>query len=75
MNGLRPCFDISRKLVRRPTPANVSRNAQRDKFARAFTWSLLKVWKVTRSEMARNPRTNLGNLVQRNAALLFTVLA
>src|SRR5258708_39265142 len=34
INGRSPCFLISLKLIRRPTPANVSRNAQRDKFAR-----------------------------------------
>ena len=32
--GRRPCLRMSRKLVRRPTPAKVSRKAQRERFAR-----------------------------------------
>src|SRR5713226_3170203 len=43
-NGRRPCLRISRKLVRRPTPANVRRNAQRERFASAVVCSLVKKW-------------------------------
>jgi len=41
-NGRRPCLRMSLKLVRRPTPAKVSRNAQRERLASAPTCSLLK---------------------------------
>src|SRR5215475_7926171 len=40
--GRRPCLRISRKLVRRPTPANVRRKAQRERLASEVIWSLSK---------------------------------
>src|SRR5271154_4816415 len=43
MNGRKPCLDISRKFVRRPTPAKVSRNAHFDRFPNDATCALLKV--------------------------------
>src|SRR2546430_2860444 len=71
-NGLIPCFFISLKLIRRPTPASVSRKAERDRSARLFTWSLLKTLRLASSEISRNPSTNLGNFCHRNVALLPT---
>src|SRR5271156_956761 len=70
--GRKPCLPSSRMLVRSPTPAKVSKNAQRERFARLPSWSLLNTWAVAMAEMARKPRTNFGNLFQRNAALLPT---
>src|SRR2546427_1958302 len=61
-NGLSPCFRSSRKFVRRPTPAKVNRNAQRDRFASAVVCSLLKKWEVARMEISKKPRTKFGNL-------------
>src|SRR5579862_3316458 len=41
--GRKPCFDISRKFVRRPTPAKVSRNAHFDRFPSEATCPLSNV--------------------------------
>src|SRR5580700_5313006 len=75
MNGRNPCFDIALMFVRNPTPANVSRNAHRDRFPKADTWSLLNRCRLTSNEINRNPSTNFGNLFHRNAALLSTTPA
>ena len=69
-NGRKPCLPSSRMLVRRPTPAKVSRKAQRERLARLVSWSLLKTWAVAMAEISRKPRTNFGNFCQRNWALL-----
>src|SRR5580692_11761075 len=71
-NGRKPCLPSSRMLVRRPTPAKVRRKAQRERLARLVNWGLLKTWAVAMALISRKPRTNLGNLRQRNAALLVT---
>src|SRR5580693_6650408 len=70
--GRRPCLARARMLVRRPTPAKVRRKAQRERLATLVSWSLLKTWAVAMALITRNPRTNLGNLRQRKAALLVT---
>src|ERR1700747_1813024 len=74
-NGFSPCFDSALKFVRKPTPANVSKNAQRERLASAPICSLEKNAAVARAEIRRNPSTNLGNFCQRNLALLPTACA
>src|SRR6266436_1846662 len=74
-NGFNPCFDSALKLVRSPTPANVSKNAQRERFASAPIWSFEKNAAVASAEISRNPRTNLGNFCQRNSVLFPTACA
>ena len=73
--GRTPCRLISRKSVFSPTPAKVSRKAQRDRFASEATWVLSKTWNVASSETKRKPRTNLWNFCQRKAALPSTAFA
>src|ERR1700688_935893 len=73
--GRRPCWRISRELVRRPTPAKVRRKAQRERLARLVFWSLVKKPTVAKTETSKKPRTNLGNFCQRKAALLVTAWA
>src|SRR5207245_1281545 len=55
-NGRNPCFLISRKSVLRPTPAKVSRNAQRDRFARLATCSFWKAPAVASAETKKAKR-------------------
>ena len=76
-NGRKPCFFNSRKLVRRPTPAKVNRNAQRERFARQPSWSLLNAPQVGQQRnQQRKPSTNFGGTsCHRNAALPFTTCA
>src|SRR6266404_9768691 len=74
-NGFSPCFESALKLVRSPTPANVSKNAQRERFASAPICSLEKNAAVARVEMIRNPNTNLGNFCHKNLALFPTACA
>ena len=62
--GRQPCLPSSRRLVRRPTPAKVSRKAQRDRFAKLASCGLAKNPSVANSEIKRNPRTNFGNFLQ-----------
>src|SRR5471030_1249508 len=71
-NGRIPCFLISRKSVFKPNPAKVSKKAQRERLAIEVTCAGRKAWNVAKSEMTRNPITNLGNFCQRNFALLVT---
>src|SRR5206468_5410515 len=68
-NGFNPCLDSALKLVRKPTPANVNKNAHREKFASAPICSLEKNAAVAKIEISKNPSTNLGNFCQRNFAL------
>src|ERR1700675_1437498 len=69
IKGRIPCFDISRRLVRSPTPANVSRNAHLDRFPSDATCPLLNAWKPTSNDISRKPRTNFGNFFHRKAGL------
>src|SRR6202051_1615223 len=69
INGRSPCFNISRRFVRSPTPANVSRNAHLDRFPSDATCPLLNAWKPTSNDITRKPRTNLGNFFHKKAAL------
>src|SRR5215471_6412496 len=72
INGFKPCLERTLKLVRKPTPANVSKNAQRDKLASEPICSFEKNAKVASVEIRRKPSTNLGNFCQRNFALFPT---
>ena len=42
MSGRIPCFVISRRFVCKPTPAKVSRNAQRERLAMSAIWGFEK---------------------------------
>src|SRR4026208_2196858 len=66
---------MARKSVDSPTPANVSRKAQRDSLAMSAVCSFEKAPKVASSDTARKPSTNFGNFAHRNASLLSTVRA
>ena len=41
MNGRKPCLDMSRKFVRRPTPAKVNKNAHFERLPSVVTCPLL----------------------------------
>src|SRR5262245_15232195 len=57
-------------FVRSPTPAKVSRNAHRERFARSVICPALNTPAVASADTTRNPSTNFGNFAQRNADLL-----
>src|SRR3954469_15760666 len=73
--GRSPCFFSSRKSVLRPTPAKVSRNAQRERIAQSEACGPENAPSVASSEMKRNPSTNLGNFCQTKSALFVTSCA
>jgi hypothetical protein len=69
-SGRHPCLVSARKLVRRPTPAKVNRNAQRDRLARSVDWARVKKPAVANPEIRRNPRTNFGKLLPQERGLV-----
>src|SRR3984885_431011 len=71
-NGRHPCLPSSRIFVRSPTPANVSRNAHRDRLPSAVNCGLVNTATLASSEISRNPSTKRGNFCHRNRTLLPT---
>src|SRR5208283_1912220 len=59
-NGRSPCLRISRRSVLKPTPAKVSKKAQRDKLARLVICGFENRPIVANTDTSRKPKTNLG---------------
>ena len=74
-SGRQPCFISSRTLVRSPTPANVKRNAQRDRFARSVDLRLRERARRGHRRDDQEPEHELRELLPQERALVADRLA
>lgn len=70
MNGRKPCLVMSRKLVRRPTPAKVSKCAHLERLPSVATCPLLNAGKLTSTENKEETQDELGELPPQKRGLV-----